>query len=65
MVGVNISPMPLKIIGREACSQAKGLFGLSKDLGPKRRPNIWTKEELQEVRDFMNVEKGNVHRCMK
>jgi hypothetical protein len=40
MVDVNMNPMPLKVIGKEACLQAIGLFGLSKDLGSKMHPNI-------------------------
>jgi len=36
MVDIDISSTPLKVIGREVCSQARGLFGLSKDLGPKK-----------------------------
>jgi len=39
MVDVNMEPMPPKIIGKTICSQAKGLLGLLKDLGPKRCPN--------------------------
>jgi hypothetical protein len=44
---------------------------LSKDLGPKKQPNIWRKEESKEVKDSMMVEEEGVHhkkyegRCMK
>jgi hypothetical protein len=62
MVDVDMSPMPLKVIGREVCLRAKGPFGLSKDPGPKRSPNILWKEESKEIKDFMKVEDGGVHR---
>jgi hypothetical protein len=39
MMDVDMNPMPPKVIGREACLQAKGFYGLSKDLKPKRHPN--------------------------
>jgi hypothetical protein len=45
MVVVNMRLMPLKAIGRKACLHAKNLFGLSKDIGPKRHPNTWKREE--------------------
>jgi len=45
MVDVNMNPTPLKVIGREACLQTKGLYGLSNDPGPKRRLNILWNEE--------------------
>jgi len=32
--------MLFKVIGKETCLQAKGLFGLLKDFGPKRFPHI-------------------------
>jgi hypothetical protein len=32
---VDMNPMSLKVIGREACSWAKGLLGLSKTLDPR------------------------------
>ncbi len=47
---------PPKVIGREVCLQAEGLYGLSKDLGPKRCPNTLWREESKEIRDFMKVE---------
>jgi len=37
---VSMNLMPPRVIGREACLWAKGFPKLSKDLGPKRRPNI-------------------------
>jgi len=40
MVDVDMNPMPPRIIGREACLQAKNLSKLSKDLAPTRCPNI-------------------------
>jgi hypothetical protein len=40
MVVINMSPMPLKVIGKEACLCARGPFGLLKDRRPKRCPNI-------------------------
>jgi hypothetical protein len=40
MVVVNMSLMPLKVIGKEVYLQTRGSYGLSKDLGPKRHPNI-------------------------
>jgi hypothetical protein len=48
MVDVNMSPMPPKVIGKEACLRAKGPFGLSKDLGPKRHPNILWRENQKK-----------------
>jgi hypothetical protein len=53
--------MPSKVIGREACLQAKSPSGLSNDLRPKRCPNILWKEESKEIRDSMKVENGSVH----
>jgi hypothetical protein len=40
MVDVDMGLTPPKVIGKETCLQAKGFSGLSKDLGPKRHPNI-------------------------
>ncbi len=54
--------MPLKVIGKEVCLQVKGPFKLSKDPRPKRHLNILWKEELKEIRDFMKVEDGGLHR---
>jgi hypothetical protein len=45
MVDVDMNLTLSKVIGREACLQAKGPFGLSKDPGPKRHPNTLWKEE--------------------
>jgi hypothetical protein len=61
MVDVDISPTPLKVIGKKTCLRVKGLSGLSKDLGPKRRLNILWKDESKKVRDSMKVEDGGVH----
>jgi hypothetical protein len=47
MVAINVNPVPPKVIGRKACLWVKGSFGLSKDLRPKRRPNILRKEWLK------------------
>ncbi len=66
-----MKPMPPKVIRREACLQTKVPSGLLKDLGPKRCLNILWRGELKEMRDFMKVEDGGVHRkrynghCMK
>ncbi len=57
-----MSPTPPKIIGKEACLQAKCPFRLSKDHGPKRHPNILWKEESKEIKDFLKVGDGGVHR---
>jgi len=61
MVAISINSMPLKVIGREAYLRAKGPSKLSKDFGPKRRPNTWRREELKEMKDSMKVEEGGVH----
>jgi hypothetical protein len=71
MANANMSSTPLKVIGKEAYLRTKGLSGLSKDLEPKRRPNILWREKSKEIRDFMKVEDGGVHlkkydgHCMK
>jgi hypothetical protein len=71
MVDVDMSLTPLKVIVREACLRAKGIYRLSKDLGPKRCPNTWRKEGSKEIRDFVKVKDGGVHckrydgRCTK
>jgi hypothetical protein len=59
MMVVGMSVMPLRVIGKEICLQVRGLFKLSKDLGPKRHLNVW--KESKETREFMKVEKGGVH----
>jgi hypothetical protein len=64
MMDVIMSSTPLKIIGREVCLWAKGLFGLSKDPGPKRGPNTLWREESKDIKNFMKVENGGVH-CKK
>ncbi len=51
-----MSLTPLKVIEREACLQAKSLFGLLKDHGPKRCTNTLWKEESKEIKDSMKVE---------
>jgi hypothetical protein len=56
-----MSLTPSKVIGREAYIWTKGPFGLLKDLGPKKHPNILWREESKEIRDFMKVEDGGVH----
>ncbi len=56
-----MSPTPLKVIGRKVYLRNKSPFGLSKDPGPKRRPNILWREALKEVKDSMKVEDGGVH----
>jgi hypothetical protein len=62
MVDVDMNLTPLKVISGEACLRAKGPSGLSKDLGPKRCPNILWRKESKEIRDSMKVEDGGVHR---
>ncbi len=62
MMDVNMNLTPLTVIGKEACLRTKGLSRLSKDLGPKRCPNTLWKEESKEIKDFMKVENGGVHR---
>ncbi len=39
MVVIDMNPMPPKVIGRKASLWARGIYGLSKDLGPRRHPN--------------------------
>jgi hypothetical protein len=53
--------MPSNMIRSKACLRARGLFGLSKDLGPKRHSNTWRKDESKEVKYSMKVEEGGVH----
>jgi hypothetical protein len=71
MVDVDMNLMPLKVIGKEACLQARSLFRLSKDFRPKKCPNILKREKLKEIKDSVKVEVGGVHRkryngrCMK
>jgi hypothetical protein len=38
----------------------KGPYGLSKDLGPKKHPNIWRKNESKETKVSMKMKEGNV-----
>jgi len=40
MVDVDMNLMSPKIIGREVCLWVRGPSGISKDLRPKRCPNI-------------------------
>jgi hypothetical protein len=61
MVVVNMNPMSLKVIGREACLCARGPLSLSKDFGPKKCPK---EEESKKMKDFMKVEERSVH-CKK
>jgi hypothetical protein len=60
MVHVNMNPMPPKVIGGEACLQAKNPLRPSKDTRPKRCPNTWRKEKSKEAKEFMKVGEGNV-----
>ncbi len=60
MVVVNMSLMPMKIIGKKTYLQAKGFFELSKYHGPKRHPNISRKEESNETKESMKMEDGGV-----
>jgi hypothetical protein len=64
MVAIDMSLIPLKVIKINICLWAKGPYGLSKDLGPKRCLNIWKKEKSKKMRGFMKVEKKGVH-CKK
>jgi hypothetical protein len=61
MVDVDMNMTPPKVIEREACLQAKGLYGLSKDPKPKRCVNALKREESKEITDFVKVENGCVH----
>jgi hypothetical protein len=60
-----------KAIGKEACLWARNHFGLPKDPGPKRHPNILRKDDSKEIKDFTKMKDGGVHcnryddRCMK
>jgi hypothetical protein len=71
MVIINMNLTLPKVIKNKVCLWAKGPYGLSKDLGPKSRPNTWRKEESKEIRDSVKVEDGGVHcnrydgRCTK
>jgi hypothetical protein len=40
MVDVDMSVMPPRVIWKKVCLQAINPLRLSKDLGPKRHPNI-------------------------
>ncbi len=62
MVDVNMSLTPPKVIGREACLQAKNRSRLSKDPRCKKCPNILWREESKEIRDSMKVKDGGVCR---
>ncbi len=53
---------PLKIIGKEAYLCIKGPSRLSKDPRPKRGPNTLWRGKSKDVKDFMKVENGSVHR---
>ncbi len=71
MVDVNVNSMPPKVIGKEARLRTRGPFGLSKNLGPKRCPNIWRRKEFFKINDPVKVENGGVRHkkyngcCMK
>ncbi len=60
-MNINMSLMPPKVIMKEACLRAEGPFGLSKDLRPKRCPNILWRGESKKAKDCMKVEDGSVH----
>ncbi len=55
-VAIGMNLMPSKVIGKEACLQARGLFRLSKDPKPKSCLNTSRKEESKGMRDSMKVE---------
>jgi hypothetical protein len=61
MVDVNMSPMPPKVIRKEACLGTKVPSGLLKDPGPKRCPNTLWRGESKEMKDSVMVEDGGVH----
>jgi hypothetical protein len=61
MVDVDMNLTPLKVIGREVYLQSKGIYGLSKDLGPKRCANILRREDSKEITDSVKVQNGCVH----
>ncbi len=61
MVVIDMKSMPPKAIRREACLWTRGPSWLSKDPRPKRRPNIWKREESKETMDVMKVKNGDVH----
>jgi hypothetical protein len=48
MMDMNMNPTPPKVIGRDVYLQTKGPYGLSKDLKPKRCPNILWKEKSRK-----------------
>jgi hypothetical protein len=56
-----MNPMSPKVTGKKVCLQAKGPIKLLKDLGPKRCPNTWRKEESKEIKDFMKEKKKKVY----
>ncbi len=53
--------MPLRIIERITCLWVRGLFGLSKDIEPKRHPNIWKKEK--GVKENKGVYESGKKKC--
>jgi hypothetical protein len=60
MVVVDMSPMALKVIGKEACLWARGHFRLSKD--PKKAPkHLKEGNSKKKKKNFMKVEEGGVH----
>jgi hypothetical protein len=56
MVIIGMYPRSLRDIGKKACLRTTNLFRLQKDLGSKRRPNIWRRKEWKESRESMKVE---------
>ncbi len=53
--------MPLIVIGREACLCVRGPLRLSKDPGPKRRPNIGKEGKVKgNTWEFLKVGDGGV-----
>jgi hypothetical protein len=57
----SFGPMPPKVIGKDACLQARGPFRLSEDFRPKRCMNILRKDKSKEIRDSMKMEEGGLH----
>ncbi len=62
MAVIDMSPMALKVIRREACLWARGLFELSKD--PNKTPKHLKEGIVKKKKDFVKVEEGSVH-CNK
>jgi hypothetical protein len=62
MVIINMNSMSQKIIGRKTCLLTRGFFKLSRDFESKKHSNTWRKEESKQIKDFIKLKKGSVHR---